>query len=244
MERELLMTTAMQSRIIPHEFTESKALAEALAGRVASLLQQGIAARGEALIAVSGGNTPVRFFEALSTEKLDWSKVIVTLVDDRFVVPESERSNEGLAYRHLLKNEAAKASFIPLYSPADSIQEAAGIANDRIATLALPFDVVVLGMGNDGHTASFFPGGDRLAEATRTDTRRLISTMSAEGAGEDRLTLTLPPVINARALFLHMEGSAKRSVFAEALKDGPAEDLPIRYVLHSAPNPIQLYWAP
>ncbi|MGH6761863.1 MAG: 6-phosphogluconolactonase [Phyllobacterium sp.] len=238
------MTTTTHSRIVPHEFTESEALAEALAARLAGLLQKGIAERGEALLAVSGGNTPVRFFEALSKEKLDWDKVIVTLVDDRFVVPESERSNEGLAYRRLLKNEAAKAQFIPLYSPADSIQEAAGIANDRMAALPLPFDVVVLGMGNDGHTASFFPGGDRLAEATRTDTTRLVSTMSAEGAGEDRLTLTLPPIINARALFLHMEGNAKRAIFTEALNDGPADDLPIRYVLRSAPSPIQLYWAP
>lgn len=244
MEREQLMTDTSRTRIVPHAFDSGEALAAALASDVAARLAQAIEARGHALLAVSGGNTPVRFFEALSSADIAWDKVTVTLVDDRFVLPGSPRSNEGLAYRHLLRDKAAKARFIGLYSPADSIEQAAQIAGERIASLPLPFDVLVLGMGPDGHTASFFPGGNKLAEATRSDATALISTMKAEGAGEDRLTLTLPPIIQARTLILHIEGAAKKDVFAQALQDGPAEQLPIRFVLQSALSPVQLFWAP
>ncbi len=145
-----------------HIFENPSALAEALADDVGARLAAAIAARGTASFAVSGGSTPKAFFRSLSRRELDWSKVTLTLVDERFVPPENERSNHRLVADNLLKDRAAQARFVPLYHQAETAEAAAAIASDRTASLGAPFDVVVLGMGTDGHTASFFPGGRAL----------------------------------------------------------------------------------
>ncbi len=143
-----------------HIFENPSALAEALADDVGARLAAAIAARGTASLAVSGGSTPKAFFRSLSRRELDWSKVTVTLVDERFVPPENDRSNHRLVADNLLKDGAAEARFVPLYQAAETAEAAAAIASGRTASLGAPLDVVVLGMGTDGHTASFFPGGD------------------------------------------------------------------------------------
>ncbi|WP_422372707.1 6-phosphogluconolactonase [Hoeflea sp.] len=227
-----------------HAFADGQQLAAALATRVATTLQEAIKARGEARLAVSGGSTPKRFFEALSEQEIDWDRVIVTLIDERLVPPENERSNHGLANRHLLKNKAARARFIPLYAEADDAEAAARIAATRIDGLDGPLDVAVLGMGTDGHTASFFPGGSTLAEATDPDCPMSVIAMEAPGAGEPRLTLTLPRIVEAGLVVLHIEGTEKKAVLAEALQPGPDADIPVRSVLRDAAEPVEIYWAP
>lgn len=227
-----------------HEFTDGAALAEGLADRVCAVLAEAIAARGRASIAVSGGSTPKAFFKALSGRDIDWSKVTVTLVDERFVPADNPRSNHLLVAENLLCGRAAAATFLPLYRPAGSAQEAAGIASADAASLGHPFDVVILGMGTDGHTASFFPGGSRLAEAISAKTPRGVITMEADGAGETRLTFTFASLQDARFLALHIEGEAKKAVLAAAKADGPEEDMPIRAVLRRAATPVDIYWAP
>ena len=167
-----------------HRFDNSPALAEALADRVASALAAAIAAKGEATLAVSGGSTPKAFFEALSTRVLDWAKVKVTLVDERFVPEDNPRSNHLLVKTHLLKNEATAAEFVPLYRPEATIEDAAKTASGIVPGMRQPFDVAILGMGTDGHTASFFPGGDHLDAALDLSLPRRVMTMEAPGAGE------------------------------------------------------------
>ena len=211
-------------------FDAREALAETLARDVAEELQRAIEAKGKATLAVSGGSTPKLFFEKLSAVDIPWARVSVTLVDERQVPEESERSNARLVRLHLLKNRAAAARFVPLVSNPEA---------ERVP----PFDVAILGMGNDGHTASFFPGGDRLAEALDRSSSRTLIEMNAPGAGEPRLTFTLPILEQAGRLALHIEGTEKQEVLKKALGEGPAEDMPVRAVLRSA-APVTLYWCP
>jgi len=227
-----------------HEFKDGAALAEGLADKVAATLTDAIAARGRATIAVSGGSTPKAFFKALSGRDIDWSKVTVTLVDERFVSADNPRSNHLLVADNLLQDKAKAAHFLPLYRDAGSAEEAAKIASADAASLGHPFDVAILGMGTDGHTASFFPRGSRLAEAISAATPRGVITMEAEGAGETRLTFTFASLQDARLLVLHIEGHGKKDVLAAAEADGPEEDMPIRAILRRAATPLDIYWAP
>lgn len=227
-----------------HEFADAAALAAALAKRVAAALAEAIATRGAASIAVSGGSTPKAFFSALSRAVIDWSKVTVALVDERAVPPSHERSNQRLVVSLLLQNRAAEAAFVPLWSVPMEGTSLVDQAEAAIGRIGRPFDVVILGMGLDGHTASFFPGGSALAEAINPDGRKSVLSMEAEGAGEPRLTLTLPRLVEAPLLVLHIEGKEKLQVLTKALGPGPETALPVRAVLRHAQNPVNIYWAP
>lgn len=211
-------------------FEAREALAETLARDVADELQRAIEAKGRATLAVSGGSTPKLFFEKLSEIDIPWSRVSVTLVDERQVPETSERSNARLVRTHLLKGKAAAARFVPLVDNPEA---------EKIAA----FDVAVLGMGNDGHTASFFPGGDRLAEAIDAGTAKRLIAITAPGAGEPRLTFTLPVLEQAGRLALHIEGAEKQQVLKKALAEGPESEMPVRAVLRST-APVTLYWCP
>lgn len=225
-------------------FESSPALATGLADRVAAALSAAIADGGEATLAVSGGSTPKAFFEALSTRALDWAKVKVTLVDERFVPEDNPRSNHLLVKTHLLKNEAAAAQFVPLYQPEATIEDAAKTASDIVPGMSKPFDVAILGMGTDGHTASFFPGGDHLADALDLKLPRRVMTMEAPGAGEARLTLSFSALQDAGLLVVHIEGAEKKAVLDKALAGTDEEDMPIRAVLERAQTTPDIYWAP
>ncbi|MEP9370762.1 6-phosphogluconolactonase [Mesorhizobium sp. KR1-2] len=225
-----------------HEFTSSEALASAFAGTVARVLADAIAARDKATLAVSGGTTPGLFFRTLSREKIDWAKVIVTLVDERFVPPDSPRSNAGLVAANLLRNEAAAAEFIGLYSAADDIATAAERADEAIGRNALTLDAVILGMGTDGHTASFFPDADDLPALLDPHTQANVLPVHAPSGIEPRLTLTLPRITSAGFIALHIEGAEKRRVLEAALDGSP--HLPVRAVFDHARVPVQIFWAP
>jgi 6-phosphogluconolactonase len=231
--------------VATHSFTDCHALATALAERVAQCLREGIAQRGGSLLAVSGGSTPKHFFEQLSHAVLDWSRVSVTLVDERWVGEHSDRSNAALVKSMLLRDQAAAATFVPLYNGAQTPEQGIALRPSAIDALPLPFDAVVLGMGGDGHTASFFPGGDHLAEALDLDGSARLLPMRAAGAGEPRITFSLPALLQTRALFLHIEGDAKRRVLADArLGLGEGNHYPIRAVLEQSQVPVTVYWCP
>ncbi len=186
----------------PDRAAAAQALAESVAGEIESAMQNA----GVAAIAVSGGTTPGRFFSELGKRRdLDWKKVYVTLVDERWVEETSNRSNAGLVNETMLQGPATSAHFIPLYSGGTAPDEEA-LARTARGLVALPrnYAAVVLGMGNDGHTASFFPGGDHLREALATEGP--VVSMHAPDAGEARVTQTLPRLLQTASLYLLIEG--------------------------------------
>ena len=222
-------------------FNDKQQLADALAGAVAANLRAGIAARGQASVAVSGGATPVNFFHALSRrDDVAWDKVTVTLVDERWVDETSDRSNARLVRQNLLQGRAAAASFVPLYQGGDSPDAAkAGAAQTKVPR---PLDAAILGMGSDGHTASFFPGGDTLSEALTAEGP--IIAIRAPGAGEPRVTLTLTQLLAAKVLYLHIEGEEKVETLRKAEAEGPIEAMPVRAILRETSTPLTIYWCP
>lgn len=224
------------------EFPSRDALAEVLAAEVANSLQAAVQAKGHGLLAVSGGATPELFFRRLARQGIDWPSVVVTLCDERFVEPSSPRSNEGLVRRALLQGPAAQARFVPLFRPTETVEEAAAQAATAFAALPLPPDVAVLGMGEDGHTASFFPDSPDLVPALDAQATRPVMAVQAPSAGEPRLTLSLPVLAKAGRLILHIEGETKREAFDRALLSETPP--PIRTLIERAERPVEVFWAP
>lgn len=217
-----------------------KELAVWLSNYIAEKLQAAIDSNGSASIAVSGGSTPKLLFAELAKQIIDWPNVTITLVDERWVPDTNERSNAKLVKQNLLVDHASSAKFMPLFD--DTIKIDKVESNDSLFKKLLPFDVVILGMGNDGHTASFFPGGSKLREATDPATDKVLIDMEAEGAGEPRVTFTLPVLTSAKHLILHIEGEDKKQVLFEATNAGDLNELPIRHVL-KARKDLKVVWA-
>ena len=236
------MSNDLSARIQRNEFADPAALAQALASSVADDLRTALQERQVASLALSGGNTPKAFMRALSAQSLAWSQVFVTLVDERWVPEDNARSNAALLRENLLQGPAAAARFLPLHRDTATPEEALDALERDLAALPSPFDAVVLGMGNDGHTASFFPGGDRLTEALDPDSSLRVLPMRAPGAGEPRVTLTLPPLLAARHLYLHIEGAEKQAVLAQAASGvGAGAGYPVRMVLRHVRSPLATY---
>lgn len=234
----------MALNFLEHRFADRGELARALAGAVAARLAGAIAESGRATVALSGGTTPRRFLRELSQQSIDWPRVTVTPCDERWVPPDHERSNERLVREQLLRGKAAAAKLVSLYADFADPEDAAAEIGRRVGALPRPFDAVVLGLGNDGHTASWFPGGDHLAQALDPQAAIDVLPMRAPGAGEPRITLTLPPIAAARALFLHIEGAEKQRVFAAIVRgDGALAASPLRTLLENAHARLDVYWS-
>jgi 6-phosphogluconolactonase len=218
----------------------------ALAASIADELRAAITERGEASLAVSGGKSPIVLFEQLRSQKLDWSKVKVTLVDERCVAHEHADSNTALVRKHLLQDAASAATFVPLFNalPAD-VSDAVlpGLvngANQLLSVLTFPLDVVVLGMGEDGHTASLFPAAPGLDAALAS--LGPIAWVRPATAPHARLTLTLPVLLKARHVHLPLSGKKKLEVYAAA-KQAANPELPISLLLNNPACDVQVWIA-
>ncbi len=203
-------------------------------------LSSAIVARGTASLAVSGGKTPARFFKALGAYDIDWRNIVVTLVDERLVPATDERSNARLALQTLMQGAASAATFVPLFA-AGSAADAAREASSRVGRIPMPIDVVVLGMGGDGHTASFFPDAEKLDALFENTAGEFVLAVTAKSAGEPRLTLSSQVLGSARFIALHIEGDEKRGVLDAAISGG---NKPIATLIGKARSPVEVFWAP
>lgn len=220
----------------------------AIASHIADALRAAIAARGRASLAVSGGKSPIPMFEALREQDLDWSKVTVVLVDERVVPRDHAASNTALVAQHLLQGPAAQARFLPFFRELATVFNAEVLdalvrdATDRIADLPWPLDVAVLGMGEDAHTASLFPGAPGYARAIATDERLawVVPEQAPIPAPHARLSFTLHALLQARELVLSIAGDTKLAVYRRAVeKADPA--LPISLVLNQQQTPVSVW---
>jgi 6-phosphogluconolactonase len=216
----------------------------AIAAHIATALRTDIAARGQASLAVSGGKSPIPLFEALREQDLDWSKVTVVLVDERVVPRDHADSNTALVARHLLQGRAAAARFLPFFRElaptfnAEVLDALVRDAEDRIVTLPWPLDVAVLGMGEDAHTASLFPGAPGYARAIATDQR--LAWVVPDTAPHARLSLTLSALLAARELVLSIAGESKLAVYRRAAQKAD-EALPISLVINQTQAPLSVW---
>ena len=223
-------------------FDNRAELESALTASIVKQLTQAINDDGKASIAVSGGSTPKALFSALSQVDIDWSKVDVTLVDERWVEPDSDQSNERMVRECFLINHAAAANFIGMKSGHDDVASGVIDYNNKLATqIKQPFDVVILGMGGDGHTASWFPDAPEINCAL--DSTGSSSTLSTLPPSQPmpRITLSYPCVAAAKQLYLHITGDDKRQVLENGLSTNDA--LPIHRTLSQLEQAVNIYWA-
>jgi len=223
-----------------HELADAKTLAATLARDVAERLRVAIAAKGQACVVLSGGRSPVPFLERLAAEALDWSKVTVSLADERWVPVEHADSNAGLLARHLLKGTAAKARFMGLYQQAENLERAAANADQALADLPA-IDVLVLGMGDDGHTASLFPNSPNLDDGLAPNSSRRCLPMLAPSVPHQRLSMTRALLASAAFTVLSVQGQGKLATLRAALAGQDLTEMPIRAFLH---DPLDIYWCP
>jgi 6-phosphogluconolactonase len=225
-------------------FADAETLSRELAAQIAGALTAAIAARGLASLVVSGGRSPVRLFEILRTLPLEWNRVCVALADERWVDPQDAASNERLVRDVLLKDQAAAARFLGLKNGAPTPDLGAVSAWETFARVPRPFDAVVLGMGDDGHTASLFPGSPNLASALNPSAVAGCAGMWSPLPPQPRLSLNLTALLDSRRIVLLITGESKWRTFIAASAPGAERDMPVRAVLRQTRTPIEVMWSP
>lgn len=219
-----------------HRFTSTAELDSALALHLAQRLKEDIGRYGDASLAVSGGGTPVGMFKHLARCALDWSRVWLTLVDERCVNTDNPDSNERLLRDNLLQSHASQARFV---SMADADKDNMSAMNAQLSAIPRPFSAVVLGMGNDGHTASWFPGAANLAELLDPENTAQVVMTEPITAPHRRITLTLAAVLQSREIIIHITGAEKKAVIEQAQERG----YPVAAVLEQRATPASIWWA-
>ena len=229
----------MNSRCFPNR----SALDQALANSVAGVLAKAIEQNGSAALVVSGGSTPLHLFRRLSSMPLEWHKVTVLLADERWVPPDHDDSNERLVRKSLLVSGAASARFVPLKTTHANAQQAESSVHNTLAALGR-FDLVILGVGDDGHTASLFPCATALPEGLDMVSGRLCLAIQPRSAPHQRMTMTLPRLLDSENIFIHITGEKKKSILDLAWKKNDPLMLPIAAVIHQQFTPVTLFYAP
>jgi 6-phosphogluconolactonase len=215
-----------------------------LGAAIAADLQAAIATRGLASLVVSGGRSPIKLFESLRGHPIDWSRVCVALVDERWVEASDPASNERLVREELLKGPAAAARFTGLKNASPTPEEGAAAAWRTFDGIPHPFDVVVLGMGDDGHTASLFPHSPNLAGALDPAASPACVGMRAPSAPEQRISLNLAALLDSRRIVILITGESKWHTYIAASQTGPTELMPVRAILRQQRTPAEVIWSP
>ncbi len=225
-------------------FADGGAWAEVCASRLTDALTAALADTGKAVFAASGGSTPAPIYRRMAQADLDWSRVAVTLIDERYVPETSPESNGAVLKQTLLTGQAASARFVPLFHPAVTVDRAAALAAHALAAEGGKLDAVLLGMGEDGHICSMFPDSPTLKTLLSPALRPTVLGVphGRDGAAPslERLTINLPYLMTARRVVLAITGAAKRVVFEREAAGDPATQ-PIAALI-AADVPLDVLW--
>ncbi len=209
---------------------------------ITTLLKQAIEERGQASLVVPGGSTPITLFNQLSTAPLPWSKVLITLSDERWVDENHPDSNAKMVKEQLLINQASKAHFLPLNLSHTSADEAALAAGRQLSNQPT-FDISLLGMGSDGHFASLFPDSQALKSSLNLTNPTSSIAVTPPHSDHTRISLTLPRLLNSRQLILFFRGQKKHDVLMKAKQTNDSDRLPIAAIINQGRTPLTAYWA-
>ena len=228
-------------------FESRAALIAALQAECEAALTAAVEERGEATFMVSGGSSPEPLYKALSNVDLPWGSIYVALVDERWVDFEHDKSNEAFVVKSLIQNKAAETNLVGMKNSAATAEEGLEDCEAAYQQLAQPFDITILGMGSDGHTASLFPNANGLEKALTTDA--LCAAITAHpsevtGAVTERMTLSLAGLLKSKSLVLLITGDEKLSVLRAAQAGSDVNEMPIRALLQQQQVPLTIYWAP
>jgi len=194
-------------------------------------------------MAVSGGSTPKGFFAALSLIDLAWSKVTITLADERWVEFDNDASNTRLVHENLLQNKAKLATFFHIKKGELLSEQTLSELNKQAKEDLLPLDVLILGMGEDGHTASLFPCSDQIEQGLSLDNSNALMKVVPKTAPNDRITFTFAHLIQSKNIILHVCGESKKVVLAKANAGTDFFEMPVRAFLQNQTVTTQIYWA-
>ncbi len=218
-------------------------LAERTSSIASSVLRRALLVKERASLVVSGGRTAGLVLSALSESELDWHRVIVSLADDRWVAPDSDDSNEKLVRAHLIKGPASQAQLLSMFVPGASVQEACTKHDRDFPKAARAFDVVLLGMGEDGHFASIFPSTP--SEILHGSDSRSFVPGKAPKPPLDRISVAPRALLESRCIILVIQGEDKRAVYRRALLEGSYSDLPVRALMHRRTDAeLHVVWSP
>ncbi|MBU2886455.1 6-phosphogluconolactonase [Gilvimarinus agarilyticus] len=228
-------------------FDSREQMVDAVFEHTISALREATSQRDAASFLVSGGSSPAPIYKRLSEADLAWQKIQVALVDERWVDIDHEKSNAAFIQQTLLQNNASEVELVGMKNSAVSAADGVAKCEAAYQKLAAPFDVTILGMGPDGHTASLFPHAKGLAESL--ETKNLCSAITAiksEVTGDctERMTLSLNGIVNSRHLLLLISGEEKLATYREALAGDNISGMPVRAVLQQDQIPVTVYWAP
>lgn len=215
--------------------------AQALANAVAEHLSERLLIAPRASLVVSGGSTPLPFFEALREKPLDWARIDVLLADERWVPEDDKASNTRLVREHLLQGPASEARYLSLKQPGETPADGLAAVEAMLEDLRLPLDVLILGMGIDGHTASLFPDAPELDQALDTDSAEIVAAMTPPSQPQKRITLTLRALSRAGFTALHLKGDDKLKTLQVACSDiDKVREMPVRAFLKPG---LQIFWS-
>ena len=229
-----------------HAYDHPTAWSLAAAQHIAQALSRHLASHGgSARFFVSGGTTPAPVYEALAHHPLDWARILINLADERWLAPDQPASNASLIQRHLL-HSLPHCHFMPLVRPGLTIDACVTAANQVVAQADLPA-VAVLGMGDDGHTASLFPAAPGLHAALTSQTAyAALDATGCPGANQWPLRITLTPfgMASAAQRILLIRGEQKRAVLDAALASTDRTAYPIRVAIDHPGEPLHVFWCP
>lgn len=237
------MTQARKNSPIETRHSNRAAMAGVVAAEIVDRLQIGLQRTGHASLVVPGGSTPKQIFSELRQQVMPWSRVTVTLSDERWVATTHPDSNQQQVCTNLLQDEAAHAQIVGLMSDGATPEQGIERCNARLARLPRPFDAVMLGMGADGHTASLFPGSEALAIGLDPATGSDCVADHPTDAPHARLSLTLRALLDSRQILLCLFGEEKWRVYQTAREADPRK-LPVAALLQQDRVPVAVHWAP